>query len=523
MANLVVETTSGKVRGARRGEVISWKGIPYAAPPIGPLRFRPPQPPAPWTGERDATRFGPVAAQSRDPRIALLSGVTEKVASGEDCLLLNVFAPASALIPRGASPPAPPAEPSGAPPPTIRAHSSIEPGAARPVMVWIHGGAFVMGSGSTPLYHGEPFAERGIVVVTVNYRLGLPGFLYLGDLAPGRDEGNCGLLDQIAALRWVRDNIAAFGGNPDMITVMGESAGAISIATLLAMPAARGLFHRAILESGASPLYPPTRDDATRLAQRVLAELGGTVDDLAGVPLERLLALQEQLGRERGLAAFAPYVDGVTVPRPPITAVREGAAAGIPLLTGSNRHEWQLFEVFLGEVTVEAFEAPLRQRFGPLVDQLLEHYRAQHRDRSLKRAWVDLVGEVSFRIPVIRLAEAQAAHGTPVYMYRFDWESPAFGGRLGAAHALELPFVWNRLDLAMATILLGPDVSLVQPLATAMHATWVKFIETGEPNGGGLPAWPRYDAARRSTLLIDRHHRIADDPDGAARAMWPAD
>jgi para-nitrobenzyl esterase len=490
MADLVVETTHGKVRGTVRGDVASWRGIPYAAPPVGPLRFRPPQPPAPWTGERDATRFGTVAAQSRDPRIALLSGVTEKVSSGEDCLLLNVFAPAA-------------------------------PGAAHPVMVWIHGGAFIMGSGSTPLYHGEPFAERGIVVVTLNYRLGLPGFLYLGDLAPGHDEGNIGLLDQIAALRWVRDNIAAFGGDPAMITVMGESAGAISIATLLAMPAARGLFHRAILQSGASPLYPPTRDDATRVARRVLADLGVTVEQLADVPIDRILDVQERIAREHGLGAFAPYVDGVTVPAPPTAAVREGSAAGIPLLVGSNRHEWQLFEVLLGEVTVEAFEAPLRQRFGPLLDQLLEHYRGAHRDRSLKRAWVDLVGEVSFRIPVIRLAEAQAAHGTPVYMYRFDWQTPAFGGRLGAAHAIELPFVWNRLDLPMAPILLGPDFSHAQPLATIMHTTWVKFIETGEPNGGGFPRWPRYDAERRSTLLIDRHCHVADDPDGAARAMWP--
>jgi para-nitrobenzyl esterase len=391
MADLVVETTHGKVRGELRGEVRIWKGIPYAAPPVGALRFRPPQPPQPWSGERDATKFGPVAAQSRDPRVAMLSGVTEKVVSGEDCLVLNVFAPAESLADAAA-------------------------GGKRPVMVWIHGGSFIMGSGSTPLYHGMTFALQGIVVVTLNYRLGLPGLLYLGDLAAGRDEGNYALLDQIAALRWVRDNIAAFGGDPGAVTVMGESAGAISIGTLLAMPAARGLFHRAILDSGAPALSPPTRADATRLATAVLADLGGALDELAELPIERLLASQERIGQALGLAAFAPYVDRVTVPQLPIELIRAGSADGIPLLLGSNRDEWTLFEVFVGEATVEEFKAPLRNRLGPLLDRLLEVYRDAHPDRSPARAWVELIGELVFRIPVIRLAEAQAARGTPAYV-----------------------------------------------------------------------------------------------------------
>jgi para-nitrobenzyl esterase len=488
---LVVETRAGTVRGELRDGVSIWKGIPYGAPPIGALRFRPPQPATPWSGERDATKFGTVAAQSRDPAIAMMSGVGEKVISGEDCLTLNVFSP-------GAD------------------------GAKRPVVVWIHGGAFIMGSGSTPLYHGQSFAsQHDLVVVTINYRLGLFGLLYLGDLAPGREEGNYALLDQIEALRWVKANIAAFGGDPDQVTVMGESAGAISIGSLLAMPAARGLFHRAILQSGAAVLSPPTREDMTEAARTVLAELGVTVDELAGVPEARILAAQETLSREKGLGAFAPYVDGVTVPEHPIAAVRAGAVAAIPLLLGSNRDEWTLFEVFLGDRTITPFEAPLRERLGTTLDELLAVYQRERPGRTMQQAWVDLIGDVAFRIPAIRLAEAQSDHQRAVYMYRFDWATPALGGRLGAAHGLDLPFVWNRVDLPASKILLGEAAEAARPLATQIHATWAAFIRSGDPNGGGLPAWPTYDRARRQTMLIDRTSGVVEDPGGVARSLFP--
>jgi para-nitrobenzyl esterase len=486
----IVETRTGKVRGELRPgpepglpPVAIWKGIPYAEPPVGPLRFAPPRPARPWAGVRDATRFGPVATQSRDPAVSMMSGVTDKIISGEDCLTLNVFSPAAE-------------------------------GGKRPVVVWIHGGAFIMGSGSTPLYHGSSFASRhDLVVVSLNYRLGLLGFLYLGDLAPGRDEGNYALLDQVAALTWVRDNIAAFGGDPDRVTIMGESAGAFSIGALLVMPAAQGLFHQAILQSGASGLSPPTRDDATRIARGVLDTLGVGVDALADVPADHLLRVQQELSVSHGLAAFAPYVDGTTIPDVPIEIVRAGRAAAVPLLLGSNRDEWALFEVFLGDRTIEPFKAPLRERLGAeLLDRMLEVYEGN---------WTTLVGEVAFRIPMIRLAEAHADRER-VFMYRFDWASRALGGRLGAAHALELPFVWNRLELPLSQVLLGEDALTAQPLATAMHATWAAFIRTGDPNGAGLPAWPAYDRARRATMLLDRTCAVADDPGGAARALWPA-
>jgi para-nitrobenzyl esterase len=496
MTDLRVETAGGTVRGVLRNGVAVWKGIPYAGSPAGALRFLPPRPPLRWEGERDATRFAPVAVQTRDPQAAILSGITDKVPMSEDCLALNVFSPAA-------------------------------DGKKRPVLVWIHGGAFIMGSGSTPLYDGTTFAARhDLVVVTLNYRLGLLGLLYLGDLlGEAYAEGNCALLDQIAALRWVRDNIAAFGGDPEAVTVMGESAGAVSVATLLAMPAARGLFARAILQSGASRREPPTRADATALARGALAELGvdpARSDSVAGVPAEQLVAVQERLSRKMGLGAFTPYVDGVAVPRPPIDVVREGGGAPVPVLLGCNRDEWALFDVFLGGGETQAVVVILKEQLGDAaLTRLHQIYLEARSDRSDAGAWSDLVGDVAFRMPMIRLAEAQAASGAPVWMYRFDWASPAFDGRMGAAHALELPFVWNTLAQPVAQLLVGGDLAGAQPLATSMHDSWAAFVRTGNPSGGGLPAWPQYEEGRRATMLLDRESRVVDDPGGECRAAWP--
>ncbi len=484
----VVETTAGKVRGQIRNGIATWRGIPYARAP----RFRSPVLPESWTGERDATQFGPVAIQSRDPRAAMMSGLTDKSVTSEDSLVVNVYAPAT----------------------------SDDPARRRPVLVWIHGGAFIMGSGSQPLYNGTSFAaQHEVVVVTFNYRLGVLGFLYFGDLLPEYAEGNYALLDQIAALRWVRDNIAAFGGDPDQVTIMGESAGAVSVGTLLAMPAAKGLFHRAILQSGASGMSPATRADATEITHSVLAELAVDARTLIDLPVERLLVAQEYVSRTRGLGGFAPYVDGVTVPRLPIDILRDGAGSSVPLLLGSNKDEWALFDVFFGAPATEVVKSQLRGRLGGELDRFHAAYREARADHDDHRAWVDVVGDVAFRIPMIWLAEAQARHAE-VWMYRFDWVTPAFEGRLGAAHALELPFVWNTIDLPVSQLLLGGDVAGARPLATAMHATWASFARSANPNGAGLPAWPRYDADRRATMLLDRSSRVVDDPDGSLRQLW---
>jgi para-nitrobenzyl esterase len=363
-------------------------------------------------------------------------------------------------------------------------------------MVWIHGGAFVMGAGSLPLYHGSTFVTDDLVGVTINYRLGVLGLC----------GGNFALLDQIAALGWVQRNIAAFGGDPARVTVMGESAGAIAIAWLLVMPAARGLFQRAILQSGAVGLGPHTTTDAEVLVRDVRAAVG----DPQTASIDELLAAQATASAVRGLSAFAPFIDGDAVPRVPLELVRAGETAQVPLLLGSNRDEWALFDTLFGAASTQLLVDRLRARLGPALDPIHQAYAAARGDR----AWVDVCSDVAFRIPMIRLAEAHARFA-PVHMYRFDWASPAMGGRLGAAHALELPLIWNRFDNPLAALLIGGDVAGARPVATEMHAIWADFIH------GREPPWPRYEAARRTTKIFDRTSRVEDDPDGALRAVWP--
>lgn len=478
---MIVETTHGRVRGQERRGVATWRGIPYASAP----RFMPPGEVTTWAGVRDALVFGPFATQGRDARSMMMSGVTERTEMGEDCLVLNVYAPTDFAERK------------------------------RPVVVWIHGGAFIMGAGSQPLYDGTSFAaNHDVVVVTINYRLGLLGLMYMGDLLGELyEQGNVALLDQLAALRWVQQNIAAFGGDPAAVTVMGESAGAISIAHVLAIPASRGLFTRAILQSGAFGLVHRTRHDATKLATDVAAWLGVPPAALVDAPVERLVAAQLHLSTTLGLGAFAPYIDGVTLPGNPLEIVRGGGAAGVSLVLGSNRDEWALFDTFLGHQSTQLVVRQLRARFGAAMDSYHEQYRDARADRSDARAWVDLIGDMAFRIPMIHLAEAKLAHA-PVWMYRFDFGTPM----LGAAHALELPFVWNVIEGPFAQLVLGGDVASARPLADAMHGAWSSFIRTGSPVT--TPPWPTYDAERRATLIFDRTLHVVDDPAGDLRRIW---
>jgi para-nitrobenzyl esterase len=497
MSDVIVETRYGKVQGYEQGSISVWKGIPFAQPPTGERRFRAPQPPEPWTGVREATTFSPMAPQVAEMGTSMVGAIGAERAvelrpMSEDCLYLNIWSP-------GAE------------------------GEKRAVMVYIHGGAFTLGSASDPWYDGTSFATKhNIVVVSLNYRLGILGFVSLKDLARA-DAGytaNCGLLDQIAALRWVRENIAAFGGDPDQVTVMGESAGAMSIGALLGMPAAHGLFQRAILQSGAAGDLP-TRSQATRVAQALLAKLGlqtSQLSVLASVPLETLLKIQSELGQEfGGIRAYSPIIDGDTLPQHPSAMIAQGSAANVTILAGTNRDEWRLFAMMSGGPKVD--EELLKQIFGDAAKPVLAIYTEARADQSPELAWIDIMSDLVFRMPAIHLAEGQVRQGAPVWMYRFDWESPAFGGVLGAAHAMDIPFVWNTLDTEIARRFTGDSPSR-QELSDRMHAAWAAFIRSGTPAITSLPAWPRYDLDRRGTMIFSDAPHVVDDPQGQVRALW---
>jgi para-nitrobenzyl esterase len=495
-----VETTLGTVVGVEADGVRAFRGIPFAKPPVGALRFAAPVPAAPWAGARDASGFGGSAPQP-PLLLAALPGMDVGPQS-EDCLYLNVYAPAGA-----------------------------RPGDRKPVLVWIHGGGFVIGSGSQPVYDGAPLVRRGdVVVVTINYRLGVLGFLELGERA-GDATANAGILDQVAALRWVRDNVEAFGGDPGNVTIFGESAGGMSVGTLMGLPAARGLFQKAIPQSGAAHNVHD-RESSAAVTAALLATLGVAGPDvraLRQLPVEKLMEAQQQVSLQtmaaggRHLLPLQPVVDGDTLPRHPFDAVRDGNAAGVPLLVGTTRDEWKLFGFMDPEVRqldAGKIAARLQQRL-PHADgrKLVDGYRASRPDADWTSLWLAIETDRVFRMPAIRLAEAQAEHAPSVHAYCFTWESPGFGGLLGACHAIDLPFVFGVLDLPGGEQFVGKGPEADRLAGHTMDA-WLAFARSGAPGHPGLPDWPAYDVARRATLELGRECRLHDDPQAAERALW---
>jgi para-nitrobenzyl esterase len=478
----VVTTPHGAVRGRYEHGVAVFRGIPYAAPPFGPRRFRPPEPPEPWDGVREAAAFGPTAPKPPYSE-AFAQYLSDPEIPGDDCLNLNVWTP------------------------------SPDPGARLPVLVWLHGGALTRGSSAVPVYDGGSFARDGVVFVSVNYRLGVEGFGLFPDAPP-----NPGLRDQLAALRWVHEAIGAFGGDPDRITLCGQSAGAISAGALLASPHTRGLIRRGVLQSG--PPEVSERDKVRRMVRRMAARLKipATAEAFAAVDRDLLLRTQAEVGRLSspvlGGPAFGIVVDGDLVPRDPLKALIDGEAApAVELLMGWTRDEYRLWLVPGGLVervdrlgAVALAGAMARCHTGHEVPR---GYRALLPDAGAAEIVGQMVTDHLLRIPLHRLADARAGSS---YLYEFAWPSLLPG--LGACHALELGFVFDSGDTPESQKLAG--VGAPHALCDAMHSAWVRFATAGDPG------WPAWDASHPVRIFGDGAPHTAYGPRDAEIDLWSA-
>ncbi len=496
-----VETTSGKIEGVFRKGLYVFRGVPYAAPPVAKRRWLPPGPPEPWGGVRPAQEFAPNAPQA--PVGIQLLEPQEKQPQSEDCLYLNIWTPGL-------------------------------DGAKRPVMVWFHGGGFTTGAGSWLAYNGRILSTRGdVVIVTINYRLGVLGFLNLNEVTKGKipATGNEGLLDQVFALEWVRNNISRFGGDPDNVTIFGESAGAMSVGILLAMPGARGLFHRAILQSGAAN-HVNSLEHAEKVAAIFLDIL-----DIKPTDVEKLRSLSEQelLNAQAEIMARAidpksaigalplrPVVDGNVLPELPIHAIAGGSADNVPVLIGTNLDEWNIFTL-LDTNLANLDEAQLLRRCQYLISGedaagLIEAYRQARSQRNLPGTPAELFGAIQsdriFRIPAIRLAEAHCRSQQPTYMYLFDWVSPIMNGFLGSCHALEIGFVFGTLDDNFTGS--GEEA---QALSGKIQDAWTAFARHGNPSCESMGEWKLY-GERRATMILGKQCVLVEAPHDEERRAW---
>jgi para-nitrobenzyl esterase len=514
----VVDTTSGKVLGTLTGDVLTFKTIPYAASTAGKNRFRPPQPPVPWAGTRDCSEFAGRAPQAglrppTRPELENFSGAADPSPETEDCLTLNVWTPRCDT-------------------------------AKRPVMVWFHGGAFAYGNANSPRTSGSRLATRNdVVVVTVNQRLNIFGHLDLSAFggkgfasasgggefasASGGGEfalsGNAGTLDMVAALKWVRDNIAAFGGDPANVTIFGESGGGAKVSTLLAMPSAKGLFHRAIIQSGAA-VRLRTKDRALALTQCVLQHLGSaaaTIEAIQSVPVADLLAAIEPAQKALGPSPtplfdrypFGPVVDGDVLPAQPFDPVASDISADIPLIIGDMKDETANFLAVVDKVWDRSLTATeMQQRIAPIAGEntgrVIDLYQQLYPNLNPAEQLIAITTDCNFRIRSLVLAQRRAAlRRGPVWMYSFEWETPVLGGKLKAPHALDLTNATGG----------SPDA---QTLADTMSTVWATFARNGRPDHPAIPAWPVYDTETRATLVLDKVCRIENDPSGEARRLW---
>jgi para-nitrobenzyl esterase len=388
--------------------------------------------------------------------------------------------------------------------------------AGRPVLVWIHGGGFTTGAGSVPWYHGNRFAScDDIVVVAINYRLGILGFSSLPELGEGyAGSVNCGILDQVAALRWVRDNIAAFGGDPDQVTIFGESAGGMSTATLLGTPSAAGLFRRAIPQSGSCQAVSSPDQSAATTAAVLEALDASSQEALLDAPVDALLAAQQRVeaqrvlgatGGTRGMLPFQPGVDGVNLPEPPLDAIAAGSAAGVDVMTGWTAEEFNLFTALLGRDPLDRdglvrFVSRMAGADDP--STLVDRYEASAPGATPDQLLCTIATDRIFRLPAEALLDAQSDHAD-TYGYEFSYRSTALDGRLGACHALDVPFTFDVVDRPASTMFTGEATPQAIALARSMRAAWAAFARDGVPEADELPSWPRWDPERREVMSLD--------------------
>jgi para-nitrobenzyl esterase len=491
---VTVETAYGKVRGTEVAGIKIFKGIPYGASTAGKNRFMPPVAPAKWTGVRDALAYGPSAPQ-REPGIARNASPRAVAAAGlpaesEDCLVLNVWTPA------------------------------LDDRRKRPVMFWCHGGGFATGSGSSPVTEGANLAKRGdVVVVTINHRLNVLGFTSLEE-AGGEEfagSGDAGMLDIVFALEWVRDNITRFGGDPGNVMIFGQSGGGRKVATLLAMPKAKGLFHRAVIESGAT-LKLVESAQGTRVARELMTTLGlsrGQARELQQIPLDKIMGAYFQVVRRMNVdqmtQGFSPLVDGKFIPQHPFHPVASSVSADVPLMLGSTRTE------LTSSAQPEDFEltdAAMRSRIGGLIGAdaaaAIQVYQKANPGASASDLYFLIASDHRYSGPVMKIAERRAALGKgPVYLYYFRWETPVDGGRLKSPHTIEIPFAFDNVKAAARLTGGGPEA---MALADKISDTWIAFARSGNPNTPKLPRWTPYNATDRPTMVIDNEIRLVNDP-----------
>jgi para-nitrobenzyl esterase len=498
---VIAETAFGKIRGVDNNGIKIFKGIPYGASTAGTNRFMPPADPADWSGVRDALAYGHSAPQ-RDaaappppPGTLTISG-SNLPAEGEDCLVLNIWTP--------------------------EVGSAGNSGRKRPVMFWCHGGGFATGSGSSPDNDGTNLARRGdVVVVTVNHRLNVLGFANLSEFSPDfAASGDAGMLDIVQALKWVRANISQFGGDPNVVTIFGQSGGGRKVETLLAMPSAKGLFHRAIVESGAA-VRVVDRDVAVRDAEQLLAKLGVEKTNVRAVqrlPVEKIMAayfavVKDNPSVDPSFGGFSPSVDGKILPQHPFYPKASPVSADVPVMIGCTRTEMTLFSLN-DPAAFSLNDADMRGRvkdlLGDRAPAIIDLYRKLNPGASPSDLYFLIASDLRYGAPTMFAAQQRASLGkAPVYLYYFTWETPVQGGRLKSPHTMEIPFAFDNVMISSRMTGGGPDATA---LADKISDTWIAFARTGDPNTPKLPHWPAYDAKDRATMVINNVSKVVNDP-----------